>query len=126
MIAYSRLEKNKDIFSERPTQDQRASGPGRVYDWRGSQALYQCATSPYLALRTRRSAQRVALREINVDTLVYTLTRRGRHQRYRLVTLRGEKLEYFFERATQDQRGSSSGCMHDCSQAIYQCATSPS
>ena len=38
-----------------------------------------------------RSAQRVALREINVDTLVSTLIRRGRHQRDRIVTLRREK-----------------------------------
>ena len=37
------------------------------------------------------SAQRVALREINVDTLVSTLTQRGRHYRHRLVTLRRGK-----------------------------------
>ena len=31
--------------TENPVQDQRGSNPGRVHDWRGSQALYQSATS---------------------------------------------------------------------------------
>ena len=47
-----------------------------------------------------RSAQRVALREITVDTLASTLTRRGRHERDRLVTLRREKQGYFSEKKT--------------------------
>ena len=38
-----------------------------------------------------RSAQRRAPREINVDTVISTLTRRGRHYHHRLVTLRREK-----------------------------------
>ena len=58
-----------------------------------------------------RSAQRGALREINVDTLVSSLARRGRHQRDRLVTLRREKQCYFSENPTREQRGS--GRMHD-------------
>ena len=55
----------------------------------------------------------MALREIKVDTLVSTLTRRGRHYRDRLVTLRREKQGYFSENPTQDQRGSNPGRMHD-------------
>ena len=43
-----------------------------------------------------------ALREINVDAIVSTLTRRGRHQRDRPFTLGMEKQEYFFKTATQD------------------------
>ena len=34
------------IFYKRLTQDQRGSNPECMYDLRGSQALYQCATSP--------------------------------------------------------------------------------
>ena len=65
---------------------------------------------------------------INVDTLVSTLTLRGRHYRSRLVTLRSEKEGYFSEKPKQDQRGSNLGHMHDWrgSQALYQSATSPS
>ena len=59
------------------------------------------------------SAQRVSLCEINVDTLVSTLTRRGRHERDRLVTLRRAKQDYFSENPTQDQQGSSPGHTND-------------
>ena len=52
-------------------------------------------------------------REINVDTLVTTLTRRGRHQRDRLVTLRKEKQCCFSENPTREQRGSNLERMHD-------------
>ena len=55
----------------------------------------------------------MALREINIDTLVSTLTRRCRHRRDRLFTLRREKQGYVSEKPTQDQRGSNSGRMHD-------------
>ena len=52
----------------------------------------------------------MALREINVDTLlVSTLTRRGRHYRDRLVTLRREKQCCFSENPTQEQRGLKPG-----------------
>ena len=43
--------------------------------------------------------QRVALKEINVDTLVI-LPRRSRHYRDRLVTLKCEKQGCFLERPT--------------------------
>ena len=66
-----------------------------------------------LNLNVWRRAQRVALREINVDILVSTLTRRARHKRGRLVTLRREKQGYFSENPTQDQRGSNPGGTHD-------------
>ena len=68
-----------------------------------------------------RSAQRGALREINVDTLVSTLKLRGRHQRDRLVTLRREKQCCFSENTTREQRGSKPGRMHDGrgSQELY-------
>ena len=46
-----------------------------------------------------RSAQRSDLREINLDTLVSILTRRGLHQRDRLVTLKREK-QYCFSKKT--------------------------
>ena len=52
-------------------------------------------------------------REINVDTLVSTLTRQGRHYRDRLVTLRREKQYCFSENLTWEQRGSRSGRMYD-------------
>ena len=55
----------------------------------------------------------MALRKINVDTLVSTLTRRGRHQRDRLVTLRKEKQCCFSENSTWEQRGLHQGRMHD-------------
>ena len=61
--------------------------------------------------------------------LVSTLTRRGRHKRARLVTLRREKQCCFSENPTREQRGSKQGRMHDWrgSQALYShCATSPS
>ena len=35
-------------FSETPTQDQRGSNAGCIHDWRGSQAIYQSATSASL------------------------------------------------------------------------------
>ena len=59
---------------------------------------------------------------LNVDTLVSTLTRRGRHQHDRLVTLRREKQRYFSEKPTQDQRGSNPGCIDDWrgSNTLYQ------
>ena len=60
-----------------------------------------------------RCAQRGALREINVDTLVSTLTRIGRHLRERLDTLRREKQCCFYENPTWEQRGSRPGRMHD-------------
>ena len=44
------------------------------------------------------SAQPMALREINVDTLVSILTRRGRHLRDCLVTLRREKKDIFLKK----------------------------
>ena len=70
-----------------------------------------------------RSSQRMALREITVDTLVSTLTRR-----YRLVTLRRKKQGYLSVNPTQDQWGSNRGCMNDwrgVRRSIH-CATSPS
>ena len=67
--------------------------------------LYKCYTNilcllGMLSFKTceRRSAQRVAPGEINVNTLVSTLTRRVRHKRDHLVTLRVEKQWYFSER----------------------------
>ena len=56
----------------------------------------------------------------NWQRVVLTLTRRCR-----LITLRGEKQVYLFERPNQNQRGSNSGRMHDWrgSQALYQGAT---
>ena len=48
----------------------------------------------------------MALREINADTLVSTLTRRGRQYRDRLlVTLRRNKEGYFSDKPMQDQWG---------------------
>ena len=49
----------------------------------------------------------MALRQINVDTQVSTLTRRGCHYSVRLVTLRRKKQGYLSENPTQDQRGSN-------------------
>ena len=74
----------------------------------------------YVEAQMWRSAQRVALREIYVDALVSTLTRRGS-----LVTMRREKLGYFSEKPTQDQRGSNPECMHGWrgSQAFPQSTT---
>ena len=36
-----KMKERADYFSEKPTQDQRGSNPGRMHDWRGSQVLYQ-------------------------------------------------------------------------------------
>ena len=55
--------------------------------------------------------ERAALHEINVDTLVSTLTHRDRHQRDRLVTLKKEKQWCFSENPTREQRGSNPGRM---------------
>ena len=56
----------------------------------------------------------MALYEINVDTLVSTFTRRGRHSRDRLVTLRKEKQGCLSEKTPHKfQRGSNSERMHD-------------
>ena len=41
----------QEYFSEKHTQDQRGSNPGRMHYWRGSRALYQCATSPSLYIQ---------------------------------------------------------------------------
>ena len=41
----------QEYFSEKHTQDQRGSNPGRMHDWRGSRVLYQCATSPSLYIQ---------------------------------------------------------------------------
>ena len=58
--------------------------------------------------------ERGALREITVGTLVSTLTRQGRHNRDRLVTLRRKKQGYFSETNPMHyQRGSSPGRMHN-------------
>ena len=46
--------RNKDTSLEKPTQYQPGSDPGRMHDWRGSQALYQSATSPYLVAHVSR------------------------------------------------------------------------
>ena len=54
----------------------------------------------------------MVLREINVNTLVSTLTQRGLHQRDRLVIL-GRKKEHFSQKPTQDERGSNPGSMHE-------------
>ena len=59
---------------------------------------------------------------------VSTLTRRGRHERDRPVTLIKEKQRYFSENPTHNQRGLNPGRMHDRrgGQALHQCTTSPS
>ena len=54
-----------------------------------------------LSFTTGLSTLRVTtLREISIDTLVSTLTRRGRYYRGRLVSLRLEKQGYFSENPT--------------------------
>ena len=65
-----------------------------------------------LGSRCRGNAQCGALREITGDTLVSTLTRRGRHYRDRLVTLRREKQCYFLEK-TRRISEVRTGHMHD-------------
>ena len=50
-------------------------------------AVTSCAQWVMSGFCVCRSAQRWALRDINVDRLVSTLTRRGRHYRDRLVTM---------------------------------------
>ena len=40
-------------FSENPTQDQRGSNPGRMHDWRGSQALYPLRHVPFYKAVTK-------------------------------------------------------------------------
>ena len=53
----------------------------------------------------------MALREINVDTLVSTLTRRGRDQRDRPGTLKRGKRGYFFENPEQSLARTWDACM---------------
>ena len=72
----------------------------------------------------------MTMREINVDTLALTLTRRGRHERDRLVTLKRGNQDIYLKKKIHAGLSASSnpGCMHDRrgSQAFYQSATSPS
>ena len=49
------------------------------------------------------------LREVNFDTLVSTVTRRGRPQCDRLVILRRRKQGYFYEKATPVSAGFEPG-----------------